>query len=233
MAEAESLHPDTAAWLEARNAWRDALAAAVTGGGGAGGGGEGAEEPADEQAEGAVDEAAEDAADAADAAADAVAENGEPAGADEDPNTSQNTGTDADDCEVEGRDAGADPGDDECTNLVDRLAETDPLVCVGSDPNGWPNCDQLYAELNEMLKRAKSGPLPTDTQTQLIRLQRQVNAMESYRKMLLHRKQKACHYLESWCQCLRDEGRLQAELQALLSYQPIGLQPTESQPDPT
>ncbi len=216
---AESLHEDTKAWLEARNAWRDELAAAVTGGGDGGDDDQEAEDQTEEEA------AEEEVADAADEAA---AENGEQEEEEEDPNDSKNTGTEADDCEVPGREEGQDPGDEPCTNLADNLADVTPLVCIGSDPNGWPNCDQLYSDINAMLKRAKTGPLPTDTQAQLIRLQRQANAMESYRKMLLHRKQKACHYLESWCQCLREESRLQGELQSLLSFQPIGLQASPS-----
>ena len=87
------------------------------------------------------------------------------------------------------------------------------------DVNGWPNSAGLYETLWDALSKEDDANNVGDEQ---IRLMRQINVLESYRKMLLHKKQNVCHYLAAWCQALDKEPQSYDELQRLMLNQSIG-----------
>lgn len=94
-----------------------------------------------------------------------------------------------------------------------------------TDANGWPKTDDLYVELNELLARAADEPEDTDTMAAVIELQRQINLMESYRKMLLHKQQGSCAFISQWCGQTRDaRSALKTELEELLLNRRVGTQ---------
>ncbi len=88
------------------------------------------------------------------------------------------------------------------------------------DAAGWPNCDALYAVLEEALTNVASD---NGSAAQQIQLMRQVNVLESYRKMLLHKKQTVGHYMAAWCACLDKEPQSLEELRQLMLNQAVGL----------
>ena len=171
------LHDDTLAFLERRNAFRDALAEALL---------TRPEEPEEPD---------------------------EP----EDPEEPEEPGEGGEGvCTVPGR-VGADGKPDTSCNPFAAIAQIEAIECF-RDATGWPNCDQLYQDLMESLRSEN----PAETAEIQIPLQLQVNVMESYRKMLLHKKQRLCHHLSAWCACLRREAQSQSELESLMLNRPIG-----------
>ena len=95
------------------------------------------------------------------------------------------------------------------------------------DAKGWPNTDALYETLYEAVSNASS---PDNSAASQIQLMRQVNLMESYRKMLLHKKQGVGQYMAAWCACLAKEPQSLEELRMLLLNQAIGQTVTPPEP---
>ena len=140
-----------------------------------------------------------------------------------------------------------DPTPDECGIYArddDPANEDRPAGCLEffpqilseieqwTDANGWPTTDDLYVELNELLARAADQPSDTDTMAAVIELQRQINLMESYRKMLLHKQQTACAFISQWCGRIRGAGPLlKAELEELLLNRRVGTVVEEDEED--
>lgn len=134
-----------------------------------------------------------------------------------------NPGGKADECAVPARGqegSGSEgTGRESCTNVTDALAKVTKIESF-RHANGWPDSGQLYADLINLLK---SAPDETATMEQVIEWQRQISVLESYRKMLLHKKQGACEYLTSWCRCMESEEQSQQELEALMLNRSVGL----------
>lgn len=211
------LHDDTLNFLEKRNEFRNQLAAALRG--------ESTDEEQAEDDETQVEDCPEDNPEAAAAAAEQEAEDEQQKALDfvigpPDPNKAAlgPAAAQEEECDVEPREGTPcnEPGDG--CNLFRRLDKITPLECL-RDPKGWPNSDALY----ERLKEATLNPEDPDNFGRAqIQLMRQVNVMESYRKMLLHKKQRLCHYVAAWCECMKNEPQSQEELEELMLHQPIG-----------
>jgi hypothetical protein len=205
------LHADTIKFLEGRNKFRNELAAALTGK---------PQENADgseQEPEPVVDPAT------ADVISDSDGTDYEPIppATEENPDPAAGSG-----CVLPAR--GESDGEKKCTNVVVRLAEVTPITML-RDPKGWPNSDKLYEDHRLALDRMATGSqLSDDDMTKILIYQRQVNVMESYRKMLLHKKQQACHFLSSWCECMKSEPQSQAQLNALLLNDPVGIVATKA-----
>lgn len=175
------LHDDAQAFLAIRNAFRTALASALS--------------------------------------APATAEQPVPPAAPED-----------DDCTVEPREdrAGA------CAGLQERLAQVTPIEQQRA-AGGWPDSEALYEDLLRVLDNQPidiGGDEDVAASMELvIQLMRQANVLESYRKMLLHKKQRWCHFLSSWCECMKSEQQSQQELEQLMQNIPVGNQTTSTSED--
>ena len=103
-------------------------------------------------------------------------------------------------------------------DILRRLDKIRPLECL-RDEDGWPDSDGLYERLKEATLNEDD---PDNSAFAQIQLMRQANVLESYRKMLLHKKQRLCHYLAGWCECMKKEPQSQEELEKLMLYEPIG-----------
>lgn len=127
-----------------------------------------------------------------------------------------------DDCDVPGRTDSVD-GEEGCDELLRLLNALTPIETL-RDPSGWPNADNLYAAVSEFVESTgqRQTLLPEHTAANFAMLQRQVTLLESYRKMLLHKKQNACHFLLSWCEVMKSEPQLLNELVGALRGYPIG-----------
>lgn len=211
------LHEDIIAFLDKRNAFRDQLAAALRG------------EQSDEEQEENEDTQVEDCPeDNPEAAAEAAAEQEEQERLDlidailgpPDPDNVFIGPPEPveEECEVPPREGTPCNQPDEACDILSRLDKIEPIECF-RDPKGWPNTDGLY----ERISQATLNPDDPDNNGRaLISLMRQANLAESYRKMLLHKKQRLCHYLASWCECMKREEQSQREIEQLLLFEPIG-----------
>lgn len=136
-----------------------------------------------------------------------------------------------DDCTVEPREdrAGA------CAGLQERLAQVTPIEQQRA-AGGWPDSDSLYEDLLKVLDGQPieiGGDEDVAASMELvIQLMRQANVLESYRKMLLHKKQRWCHFLSSWCECMKGEQASQDELEQLMQNIPVDNQTTSTSADP-
>jgi len=110
-----------------------------------------------------------------------------------------------------------------CSKVAEALANVTRIESFKED-DGWPSAKGLYSELIAMTKRAEK-PRPTDTMEQVLQWQRQIDLLESYRKMLLHKKQGGCHFIKSWSESMKADKQSQVELAALLQNQLVGLKP--------
>src|SRR6056297_2004471 len=120
----------------------------------------------------------------------------------------------ADECGIYARDE--DPANaDRAPACADFHPAELSLIEEWRDANGWPSADNLYADLNELLARAVDAPEDTDTMARVVELQRQINLLESYRKMLLHKQQGACAFIGRWCSQTRSSPALDDEIEAL------------------
>jgi hypothetical protein len=84
---------------------------------------------------------------------------------------------------------------------------------------GWPECDGLYGDTNSNLKKKDELVMP-----EVIVQERQINTLESYRRMLLHKKQRKCHLLAAYAEYWEAEGRSQSELEELMLNKRVGVQ---------
>lgn len=119
---------------------------------------------------------------------------------------------------VTGRD-GKDPcsGDytpDVCALSLKNLNELVGIECF-RDENGWP----ASAELESSILAGLNGEM---TAAELIPLIRQMNVLESYRKMLLHKKQGSRQYFAAWCSVMKREADSQEELSLLMQGKKVG-----------
>lgn len=213
------LHPDAEAFLEERNAFRDELAAALADPGDT-------EEPAEDTTDSDTAAVEEDIATVGE-----QVENQGAADPEAPPKTNELTnegGVEEATCELSGRDT---TRGSTCTSTQQRLAGVTPIESF-RDPNGWPNSDQLYQDLLALYDRAGRGNASdTDTMEQAIQWQRQINVLESYRKMLLHKKQRWCHFLSSWCECMKNEAQSQEQFRALMENALVGIEASASSSD--
>jgi hypothetical protein len=91
----------------------------------------------------------------------------------------------------------------------------------GEQPaQAWPMSPTLYAALALAFTEQKAV-------SAIIPLQLQLNTLESYRRMLLHKKWRRCHHLVAMAENLRPEVQAEKELQELLLGQQIGQQTPE------
>lgn len=123
-------------------------------------------------------------------------------------------------CDVPGREEEEEDG---CTELLKLLNDLTPIETF-RDPAGWPNSDRLYDAVSEFVEKTASRETTRAEHTaeNFGLLQRQVTVLESYRKMLLHKKQNSCHFLLSWCEVMKKEPQLLNELVAAIKGQPVG-----------
>jgi len=211
------LHEDTIAFLAKRNAFRNELAAALRG--------ERTDDEKQEDEDQQVDDCPEDNPEAA---AEAAAEEeqglidqvidfffGPP---DPDKEAPGPAAAAVEECKVPPREGTPCNKPDAACDPLRRLDSVEPIECF-RDENGWPNSDGLYERIREATVNADDEDNNAFAQIQLMR---QANVMESYRKMLLHKKQRLCHYMASWCECLKNEPQSQAEMEQLMLNEPIG-----------
>ena len=108
------------------------------------------------------------------------------------------------------------PGAEECGTFLSVAAR---LECF-RDAAGWPNADELYNVLINGLSGAEDSEALTAAQQ--ITLMRQVSVLESYRKMLLHKKQGMCQYLAALCNNMANEPNSLNTLRRLMLNEPVG-----------
>lgn len=84
----------------------------------------------------------------------------------------------------------------------------------------WPTCDDLYSQVLESFANGDAAKL-----TRLD--QRQINIIESYRRMLLHKKQRRCQLLAAHVAQMRHEPQSQGEVERLLLNQQVGREVVE------
>lgn len=187
-----SLHSDTVEWLGVRNAYRNALAAAF---------------------QVAAGQSIDDLQQAADDAAAALA--------DDPGNADLQAVNDAAQQNLQQAQAALEcPAGGGCPDLSASFENWPPSLSEDieqqSDENGWPNCEDLYED-NDATFKSQSR-----TMEENIAQQRQINTLESYRKMLLHKKQKRCELFASFGACLANESQSQSELEQLLLNKRVG-----------
>lgn len=107
-----------------------------------------------------------------------------------------------------------------CSSLNAAFAElpSETDVEQEEDGNGWPNSDGLYSDVMTTLKSKDQMVMPD-----AIVQQRQINTLESYRRMLLHKKQRRCHLLAAFAKYWESETQSQTELQQLMLNQKVGV----------
>lgn len=121
---------------------------------------------------------------------------------------------DADGCEVTARAV-----DGSCGEATDGGATPD--LCALGEKAVFPACDSLYETTLNALKIDDDDNNVASAQ---IRLMRQINVIESYRKMFLHKCQTPKNLQLTWCEQLAAEGQSQEELSSLMLNQAIGRQ---------
>lgn len=108
-----------------------------------------------------------------------------------------------------------------CAALNARFNEWPPEAAQDverqSDESGWPTANGLYQAIEEKLKAGG-----TERMEEIIIRMLQANTLESYRKMLLHKKYRQSHHLVALTNSLTAEGQSQEELERLMLHQLVG-----------
>jgi hypothetical protein len=105
-----------------------------------------------------------------------------------------------------------------CAELNNRFAAypLDEGVENSTAENGWPASDGLYADVMTDLKD------PKKFMSDIIPHERQINTLESYRRMLLHKKERKCHLIAAYSAYWAKEALSQQELEQLLLNKIVG-----------